>query len=450
MEFASIFRAYDIRGIYGKTLNEEIAWKIGAAIGSLLKEGEKVIVGRDGRLSSEVLEKKLIEGILSTGVNVVDIGMVPTPVLYFASAFLKGNLGVMVTASHNPPEWNGFKICDGNGFVIESEKIQEIRKLVSKGEFKKGEGSLEEYKKILDDYSNFVLSLIDVSKKLKVAIDCGNGMASTLVPRLFKKLGFKTIVINEKIDGNFPGRGPDPTKEGALDELAKRIREENADFGVAFDGDSDRVVFVDENGNLPKSGGDLIIIFSEHYVKSGKGSKIVFDVACPKIVEQKIKEIGGIPIVERVGHSFIVRRMKEEDAVFGGEYSFHYYFKEIPGFDDAIFASLKFAEILSKADKSFSQLLSEIPTYYYKYDIGFECPDEKKFKVIERLREALKREGLKVIEIDGAKAFFEDGWILWRASNTRPKILIFVEGKNEESLNRLIKLAEEKLMQFMQ
>jgi phosphomannomutase/phosphoglucomutase len=452
MNFGHIFRSYDIRGVFGKDLTTDLAKKIGKGIGTFFGEGKKLTVGMDVRLSGKKLKKALIDGLTSTGIDVIDIGVVPTPVLYFSIVEKHTDGGIMITASHNPPEWNGFKVCGKGGFPIgQGSGLEKIKNFVMNEEFKETKkiGKVEKYEKILEDYSKFVLGKINIKRKLKIVLDTGNGATALIAPKLLKNLGNEVITINEKLDGTFPSRSPEPSKE-ALKELSKEVVKNRADFGAGFDGDGDRVVFVDEKGRIILSGSIVIIIFSDYYLKKQKNAKIVFDVCCSSSVEEFIRKNGGIPIISKVGITHIKEKTMKKNAIFGGEYSNHLYFSEMYGFDDAIFATLKMDEILSQSEKTFSQIVDSIPKYPGRFDWNFECPDDKKFKVIEKMKSKFQESGLKFSDLDGIKLFFDNGWIIWRVSNTQPKIRICVEARTEERFKQLCELAEKELKEAME
>lgn len=442
----NIFRAYDIRGIFGKDLTEEIVEKIGKAFGTFLSR-KTVVVGKDVRSSGEALGKAFIEGLNSTGCNVIEIGIVATPVLYFSVPTLKADAGVMITASHNPKEWNGFKLCDSNGLIYHGDFLQYLLKMIKKNEFISGNGKNTKYDKIIEDYTNFVIKKISKGKKLKIVVDSGNGTTSFVASSIFKKLGHEVITINEEMDENFPGRGPDPTKENILNDLKEHVKKEKAALGVAYDGDGDRVVFVDNLGREINSGSIIIMILAKDILQKHKNGKIVFDCCCSLAVEDYIRKCGGIPVIERVGHSFIIHRMQKEKAIFAGEYSNHFYFPDIPGYDDAIFGSMRLVEILSKTNEKLSDIVDSLPKYFYKSDWEFPCSDEKKFAVIDKLKEKMKR--YRISEIDGVKVFFEDGWVVWRASNTRPVITGFIEAKTKERFDELREFVKKELQSVM-
>ncbi|MCS7120963.1 MAG: phosphomannomutase/phosphoglucomutase [Nitrososphaerota archaeon] len=446
-----IFRAYDIRGVYGVELTEEIVERIGRALSSYLSdEGKTVLLGRDVRLSSKPLSDAVARGMLSGGLNVEDIGLVTTPILYFSSVHHRKNAGVMVTASHNPPEWNGLKIWTENGFVTMGKGMEELKELVLNGRFEmaRTRGKLKFNPNVLKDYEEYVAGKISIEKRLKVVVDPGNGSASLLTPRVFEKVGLEAIAINNVPDGSFPAHPPLPSME-TLSYARSLVIESEADFGVGFDGDGDRALFIDDRGRIVPSAA-IFITLAEHYLERHKGASIVYEVSAPMCIEETIRNKGGKPVVSRVGHTFIVERMLEEKAPFGGEMSGHYYFMDLYGFDDAVYASLKVAEILSERRENLSKIVDSLPKYPSTPSINFYCPDEKKFRVVDELAEEFKSEGFTVILLDGVKVIEDDGWFLVRASNTEPIIRLTVEARNEEALRRLTLFAEERIKKEMQ
>lgn len=447
-DFHHIFRAYDIRGVFGEDLTEQIATKIGAAFAALL-EGRTVIVGRDVRLSGEKLRDALVSGLV-TRCNVSDIGVVPTPLLYFALNHLKKDAGIMVTASHNPPQWNGFKAFRGRKGSIYGKDMNKIKQIVKDVNLEQiGEKTRKsvKYEGIIKEYQDFVKNKIRFERKLKVVSDTGNGTCGLVAPTLFKNLGCDVLTLNQEPDGTFPAHLPVP-KEETLGELKLEVVKNKADFGMGYDGDGDRVVFIDEKGNLIP--GDLtLLIFAKDVLQKQRGGKVVYELSCSMAVEEYVKNLGGIPLVERVGHTFIMDRMIKEKALLGGEKSSHFYFSEVYGMDDAIFASLRMAEILSKSSEKLSEIVASLPKYPTIYEKNFECPDNLKFKVIEKLRARFKEQGLKTLDIDGVKLLEKDGWVILRASNTEPLIRISAEARTKEKLNELYEFATKELNQIL-
>jgi len=441
-----IFRAYDIRGIYGRDLTEEVAARIGRALASYMDgEGKNMLVGRDVRLSSKPLADALIEGMLSGGFNVEDIGVVTTPLLNFSSVHYGKNGGVMVTASHNPPEWNGFKIWTETGFISMGMGMETLKEIAIKGEFKETtRGRLEGNPHAISDYEDYVTKKIDVERRLKIATDPGNGSCCLLTPSLFQKVGIDVVGINTMPDGTFPAHSPEPNEE-TLTDLKKLVLDERADFGVGFDGDGDRAVFVDDKGRVIPST-SIFVILVEHYLKRCKGASIVYEVSCSMSVEETIKAYGGKPVLSRVGHTYLVDKMLKDEAVFGGETSGHFYFMDLYGFDDALYASLKIAEILSKRDEKLSEIVDSLPKYPRIPGKKYECPDEKKFQVVKELSREFEDMGYETVTIDGVKVVENEGWFLIRPSNTQPLIRLTVEAKNREALQRLADLAEKRIL----
>ncbi len=441
-----IFRAYDIRGIYGKDVTEETATRIGRALASYMDDaGKSVLVGRDIRSSSGPLGDALIGGMLQGGLDIEDIGTVTTPILYFSSVNYGKDGSVMVSASHNPPEWNGFKIWTAKGFICQGGGMERLREIALKGQFKEGEarGRLKKNPNAIRDYENHIAEKVEIERCLKVAADPGNGSCALLIPGTYRKFGIDVTAINTEPDGAFPARGPDPREE-TLGGLKRLVLEERADFGVGFDGDGDRAVFVDDLGRIVPS--DLILVMlAEFYLRRQRGAAVVYEVSGSLTIEETAKAYGGRPVVSQVGHTYIVERMLKEKALVGGETSGHFYFAETYGFDDAFYASLKVAEILSKSGAKLSEMVDSLPEYPRIPGKSFDCPDEKKFKVTEALAEEFKDMGYETITIDGVKVIEPEGWLLIRPSNTQPLVRLTVEAKSKEALQRLATLAEKKI-----
>lgn len=440
-----IFRAYDIRGIFNKDLTCETALNIGKGFGTFLGgQNKEVIVGRDVRLSGDVLNNALIGGLTSTGCNVVDIGVVPTPVMAFAVVRYKKDGGVMITASHNPPEWNGFKLFkEGGASCAQGTGMEEVKEITLSRRFVMGEGTVKKYEKVFNDYSTFLKDKIEIERPLKVAMDASNGTCGLIAPDLFKKYNCIVVPINIEPDGNFPAHLPEPTAE-TLTDLMKVVKNEKADFGVGYDGDGDRSVFIDDKGRIVPA--DITLtIFSDYTLEKNRGSKIVYSIDCSSAVDEVIREKGGVPIVSKVGRTFIINKMVEENAILGGEKSSHFYFGELNGFDDGIFASLKLAEILSKTDKKYSEMVEAAPQYPSIPIKKFDCSDDKKFEVVEELKREFKAKGYKTVDLDGVKVYMPEGWVLIRASNTMSQVKMTAEAKNEDELKKIIHFASEKI-----
>ena len=447
-DFETLFRAYDIRGIFNEQLKEDTAVAIGAGFARFLGEGGEVVVGRDVRLSGESLRNGLTKGLVSC-CNVTDVGVVSTPMLFFATSQLKKNAGIMITASHNPPEWNGFKLFKPKGCIYGEEmtRIKQLASAVDLENLGSKRGKTTRYEKIFQDYADFVSNKIKVERKLKIVADTANGVCGLFVPSLFERQGCEILTLNEKPDGHFPAHLPEP-KESTLGELKQQVVATKADFGVGYDGDGDRAVFVDETGRtIP---GDLaLLIFAKDVLERQKGAKVVCELSCSLAVEEYVKAHGGEPIIERVGHTFIMDRMINENAALGGEKSSHFYFSETNGGDDALFASLRMAEILSKSCEKLSAIFDSLPQYPSIAEENFPCPDELKFQVIERLKSKFKSEGRNFLGEDGIKLLDEKGWVLMRPSNTEPIIRVTAEAKTEKRLLELYDFATRELKKAM-
>jgi phosphomannomutase/phosphoglucomutase len=439
-----MFRAYDIRGVYGKDLTTEVAQIIARGFGTYIGKNKDVAVGRDIRIGSTELKNAVVQGLASTGCHVVDFGLVTTPLMYFGIAHEKKDGGIMVTASHNPPQWNGLKLCREKGIIVgEGSGIEKIKETISKRSFTEAtkEGKVEANEGIIDEYDGFVSKKIRIERKLKVILDTGNSVPGLVAPRLFKEMGCEIEVLNERLDGTFPSRAPEPNEE-SLQQLISAVKKRHVDFGVGYDADGDRAVFVDSKGRM-LTGDFASIIFAQALITNPK-QKVVYDVSCSSAVEEAIKAKGGVPVVERVGRPFMMDRVLEEKAIFGGERSGHFYFPDIYGLDDGTFSSLKMAEILSKTDLSLAQIVDKIPKYFDRME-NVPFPDEYKFKVIKSLKTEFVREGFRILDIDGVKAQDEQGWVLMRPSNTEPLIRIFAEGKTKAKLDQLLDLANRLL-----
>ena len=439
----SIFRAYDIRGIAGKDLTEDVAKNIGKAFGTYV-EGGDIVVGRDCRLSSPALRDALIKGLMDSGCNVTDIGMVPTPVLYFAISHYGKDGGIMITGSHNAPEYNGFKLCKGDK-TLYGEDIQKLKNMVESGAFVTGEGKVTE-EDVVDDYLKFVKDRIHLKKKIAVVIDSGNGTAGEISGKLFEELGCRVTKLNWRPDGNFPSHHPDPTVDEFLRELIRRVKIERADFGIAYDGDADRLGIVDDKGNIIR-GDQILMLFARDILKENH-AKIIFEVKCSMALAEDIREKGGIPIMYRTGHSFIKKKMREEGALLAGEMSGHFFFADnYYGYDDGIFASARMAELLSNSKEKLSETIAKMPKYYSTPEIRVPCPDEEKFRIVEEITKRFQ-DKYEVITVDGARVQVRGGWGLVRASNTEPALILRFEAKTEEKLDEIREMILDELREF--
>jgi len=439
-----IFREYDIRGVVEKDLTPDIARILGQGFGShMARLGRKeLVVGRDGRLSSKAFEDALIEGLISTGCNIINIGLCPTPVYYFSVFHLDKDGGMMVTGSHNPPEFNGFKVMAGRSTIF-GEEIQNLRRLVEKREFVSGKGKLSR-KEIIRPYQEYIKKNIHIQKRMKVVIDAGNGTAGVVAGRLLRDLGCEVEELYCEVDGRFPNHFPDPTIPGNLKDLIEQVKRVRAEVGIGYDGDADRIGVVDDQGDIIW-GDQLMILFSREILKHKKGASFVAEVKCSQNLFNDIEKRGGKAIMWRTGHSLIKEKMREEKAALGGEMSGHIFFADrYFGYDDAIYASCRLIELLSKTDKKLSQLLSDVPKTFITPEIRVDCPDEIKFKVVETVKE-ISRKGYPVIEVDGVRIKFKDGWGLVRASNTQPALVLRFEALTEKRLGEIKELVEDKV-----
>jgi phosphomannomutase/phosphoglucomutase len=438
----SVFRAYDIRGIYPEEVNEELAENIGKSFGTFLPESATIAVAGDVRLSTPSLKSKLISGLLSTGANVMDIGMATTPMLYFTVARYGLEGGIAVTASHNPGEYNGFKPVGRGGVCLNWETgIRTMKEIMDRGKFRTGKGKLEP-KNIEDAYITHLLSRVKIKRKLKVVIDAGNGACSLVSPKVFRKTGCEVVELFCEPDGSFPNHEANPVKKENLASLQEKVKETKADIGIAYDTDGDRLGVVNGKGGIVENN-KIFSLFIKDILEKKPGSPVVYEVVVSKAVEDTIKKYGGIPVISRVGHSYIHSSLTRNKAVLGGENSGHYYFPENFGYDDAIFASLKAAELLNRGP--LTQREKEIPDYLTSEEFRPFCPDEKKFQLVKDLQRKFREEGYNVTEIDGARVVLQKGWLIIRASNTAPQLVVRWEAKDRESFGQIEGLVREKL-----
>lgn len=439
-----MFREYDIRGIAGKDMTEDDVFLIGKGVGTFIREHgrTKLTVGRDCRLTSDLYSEKVIEGLLSTGCDVIDIGVCPTPVLYFSIQHFNQEGGVMVTASHNPGEYNGFKLCIDLD-SIHGKDIQKILGIIKEKSFVTGNGSLSTADAVTP-YLEFVENNITLAGPIKVGIDAGNGTAGVVAVPLLKKLNCEVYDIYCDMDGTFPNHEADPTVEKNMQDLIALVKEKRLDIGIGYDGDGDRIGVVDEKGKIVY-GDKLMIIFAREILSRKPGSTFISEVKCSKTMYDDIEKHGGRAIMWKTGHSLIKKKMKEENAELAGEMSGHMFFADrYFGYDDATYASCRLLEILTKTGKKISELLSDVPRTYTTPEIRVECPDDKKFVVVQKITDYF-RERYNVIDIDGVRVLFEDGWGLVRASNTQPALVLRFEALSESRLSEIRKLVESTL-----
>jgi phosphomannomutase/phosphoglucomutase len=433
----AIFRAYDIRGIVGETLTTDTAFEIGRAIGSeaYFRGEQTVVVGRDGRLSGADMSSALIRGLLATGRDVKDIGQVPTPVLYFAAQYLGSNSGVMVTGSHNPGDYNGFKIVLG-GVTLAKEAIEGLRQRIESGDMLTGEGSLEEAH-VLPDYIERVNSDVQITRPMKVVVDCGNGVAGVAAPQLLRELGCEVVELFCEVDGQFPNHHPDPTKTENLATLIQAVQEQHADLGVAFDGDGDRLGVVSSQGEIiwPDR---LLMLLAMDVLSRNPGAQVIYDVKSSRHVASVISEHGGEALMWATGHSLIKAKMKETGALLAGELSGHIFFKERWfGFDDALYATARLLEILSNDSRSTSDVFAELPDSMSTPELTVPMAEGEPPVFMEKLLNSAHFDNARVATIDGLRVEFERGWGLVRASNTTPCLVLRFEADDELALSSI-------------
>jgi phosphomannomutase/phosphoglucomutase len=434
-----IFREYDIRGIVDRDLSGEVPELIGRAYGSELRErlggSPSACVGCDNRPSSPGLAQAIIEGMRSTGVNVLDVGTVPTPVLYYASARLQTDGGLQITGSHNPPEYNGFKMVV-RGRALYGEAIQRMRARIDRDKFERGQGTLEQ-REIMAEYIEDVGSRFHLDRPVKVVADCGNGTGSLVAVDLLRRVGAQVIPLYCESDGTFPNHHPDPVVDENLHDLIERVRSERAHLGIGYDGDADRIGAVDEQGNIIR-GDILLLLFGlDALERLGAPQKLVFDVKCSQVVSEVFSAKGGEPIMWKTGHSLIKEKMKEVGAPIAGELSGHICFGEdYYGFDDALYAGCLLVQLVSRSAQPLSQRIAAFPRYVSTPEIRVEVSEDEKFDIVQRAVAEFKKKQ-PVIDVDGARVLFEDGWGLLRASNTQPVLVLRYEARSAESLRRI-------------
>jgi phosphomannomutase/phosphoglucomutase len=381
--------------------------------------------------------------MMDAGIHVKEVGMVPTPLLYFSLHHLDVDGGIQITGSHNPPEYNGFKICLGKT-TIYGEEIQKLRRIGESGSFPKGKGSVES-KEVIQPYQEEVLKRIRCGQiSRKVVLDAGNGVAGLVAPELYSRMGIEVEKLFCEPDGRFPNHHPDPTLPENLNHLIQRVSDTSADLGIAFDGDADRIGVVDRRGRIIW-GDQLMIIFSRDLLKRHPGAKIIGEVKCSQVLYDDIRKNGGIPIMWKAGHSLIKAKMKEEGALLAGEMSGHIFFAErYFGYDDAIYAGARLLEILTTENKELEELLAGVPSLVSTPEIRMDCPDDKKFQVVAALASEFKKE-YQVIDVDGARVVFDGGWGLIRASNTQPVLVLRFEAEDQKTLHEIQKIFMDKL-----
>jgi len=442
-----IFRKYDIRGIVEEDFTPEVVTNLGRAFGTYITRagGKTVAVSGDIRLTTPRLKENFIDGLVAVGIKVLDMGIAPTPANYFSMFHLDADGAVQITGSHNPPEFNGFKMSFKQR-AFYGHQIQDLKDLMDREDFDFAQGSVEKIE-ILPTYLEMLRSKIILKKKLKAVMDCGNAAACLAAPQVFKQLDIETKELYSNVDGTFPNHHPDPTEDHNLVDLISEIKSGDYDFGVAYDGDADRVVAVDENGGIIRSD-ILMALFLPEIIKK-KGDAIVFDVKCSQALEDMINKYGGTPVMWKTGHSLIKDKMKELNVSFAGEMSGHIFFADdFFGFDDAVYVSLRLAQLLSNTEKTLSEMTAEIPKYYSTPELRLDCSDDEEKFNIARQAEAYFTEHYDCITVDGVRVKFADGWGLVRASNTQPVIVCRFEAKTIDRMNEIQELIMGKLQEF--
>ena len=435
----TVLRENDIRGIAGENITELLAFRVGASFGTYLINNKKhdCVVGYDNRVSGEFLVKSLINGLMSTGINVKFIGMVTTAILNYATIHLNIEAGIMVTASHNPKEHNGFKIFGDKFLHLERKELEKVYDLIKVPNYIKGTGRLE-YINVNDSYINMLSTYVNYgNKRLKVAIDPGNGTTSLFIKDIVKKFNIEPLFINVESDGNFPKHNPDPNNDKNLEDLKEIVKKEKCDLGLAFDGDGDRVGVVDELGNTVESD-KLISIFSKSIIPKTNNKKVIMDVKCSTALKEEIEKLNAEAIMLKNGSAYIETVMQEKDVLIGGEYSGHIFFRDkYYGFDDGIYAGLRVFDILTNTDLKCSELSIGYKHYFNTPEIRISTTDEKKWNIIEQVKKYVIDKEYDYIDIDGVRIEFSDGWALIRCSNTEPSITMRFEAETEERLNEI-------------
>lgn len=440
-----IFRAYDIRGIVDEDLTSPIVAAIGKAFGTyLLSVGTKeVIVGHDSRASSEEYRKALIDGLISTGCDIIDVGLTLTSIVAFSRHYYNIDGAVMITGSHNPPQYNGFKLYHGINAIAE-EEIQKVREIAFSEKFESGIGIIEK-RNPTRAYFDAIKERVKIKKPLKIVVDCGNATPSIFIPKLLKELGCEVVPLYCELDSTFPNHLPDPVAIAHYKGLQDKIRAEKADLGVLFDGDGDRAGFVDEVGNI-WLGDTILTLLIREIIPQNKGRKVIVEVKDSEIVVEETERLGGVPIFWKTGHALLDRKVHEENAILCGEMSCHYWVvDDWYCFDDAIYAMARILQIITNSGKSLSELTNELPRYESTPEYRIACPEDKKFGLVEELVEYFRGRCDKVVDIDGIRGYVLDGWFLIRVSNTQPLLSVRCEAKTKDGLERIKKIVKDKI-----
>lgn len=433
----SIFKAYDIRGVVDDTLTEDITYNIGRAVGSevVANGGDSIVIGRDGRLSGPRLAKALSNGLRAAGVNVVDIGLAPSPVVYYSSYSKNIPACIAITGSHNPPNYNGFKMVV-DGVTLSAERIQGVKQRILDNDFSSGQGSYAQ-EEVIEDYVARIVSDVKLARKMKIVIDCGNGVGGATAPQVFKQMGCDVIELFSEVDGNFPNHHPDPSQIENLQDLIAAVKEHDAEIGLAFDGDADRLGVITKNGEVVWADRQMIL-FAQDVLSRNPGAEIIYDVKCSRNLPAEIEAAGGNATMWRTGHSFIKAKLKETGAALGGEMSGHIFFKERWfGFDDGVYAGARLLELLSKAEQSPQEIFDALPDSVNTPELRIDFPEGEHYAFMEKLQQIAEFDNAEVSKIDGLRVDYADGFGLIRPSNTTPILVLRFEADSEEAIARI-------------
>ena len=444
-----MFREYDIRGIVDDDLTNDSVYLIGKGFGTYAKRNgnQSVAIGGDARLSTPRFKEAFIKGLMETGCDVIDVGICATPVLYFAIWKLNTKAGAMITASHNPPEYNGIKLNFGLRSVYAGQ-IQDVLHIIQQKDFEKGEGTLEYYSTIIEEYKTYIVENIHLARPVSCIVDAGNGAGGPILPDILRRLGCNVKELYCEMDGTFPNHHPDPTIEKNLKDMMAAIPNSEYEIGLGLDGDADRIGVVDEKGHM-LYGDQILNIYARDFLDKNPGEVVLADVKCSKNLFDDIEKHGGKPIMYKTGHANIKNKMKEDGVRMGGEMSGHIFFADrFLGFDDAMYASCRFVEILSHSQLKCSELLADQPVLYHTPEMRVDCDDNIKFELVEKVKNSFVQEGQKVIDVDGMRILFPDGWGLVRASNTQPILVLRFEATTEARMKEIQELVENRIKQF--
>src|SRR5216683_7720254 len=443
-----VFRAYDVRGLVGPDINPDVFRQVGRAYATLVRRnsGRRIAVGQDNRLSSNGLKAGFVDGVRAAGVGVIDIGLVTTPILYFATAHWKLDGGANITGSHNPIEYNGVKMVHPGAVPLSEEEIQALRTMAERGDYESGAGELTQ-RSPQDDYFETIAGLVRPARRLRVVVDAGNGVAGLYAPALLRRIGCDVVELCCESDGSFPNHLPDPEDEHNVEDLKAKVVEVGADLGVAYDGDADRVGVIDERGHRHEA--DLILILlARDLLSRHPGAKIVFDVKSSQALVDDIRKHGGVPVMWKTGHSHLKRKMREDGILLGGEVSGHLFFAENwYGVDDGILAACKFLELCSRSAAPVSSHFDTLPHLYNTPELKAPCPDDRKFELVAELARQFK-DRYETVDIDGVRILFPEGWGLVRASNTNPYLTLRFEGRSQAAVDEMKRVVYDALSRY--